>query len=234
MRSWLEERGENTGEITRAIRELSRTLPVPEHENRELWVTYLPHAFAALDVEHKCTDDEALSELLTTVGRGMKLLGKYEQAMRICRQALGFMHKLLGPKHPKTLNTSNNLAVVLLRNGELKEAEQRFRQTLELRGKILGAEHPDTLASINTMAIVLRRQDKLKEAEQMYRSTIELMKKVLGPEHPGTLASWYNLSILRETQASLKWHSRNINKYSIEGRRSLARNIPTHSPARTA
>ncbi|KAK3944179.1 nucleoside phosphorylase domain-containing protein [Diplogelasinospora grovesii] len=137
MRNWLREQEKEEGQ--------------PEHENREVWMAYLPHAQAALEVRGRCTDEEALWDLLSCTGEGNSLLGKYSEAEQMLRQTLELKEKL-GPENPLTLGSMNNLAGVLNSQGKYdnsqgkyEEAEQMYRQTLELREKVLGPEHPSTL-----------------------------------------------------------------------------------------
>jgi hypothetical protein len=72
---------------------------------------------------------------------------------------------VLGEKHPSTLNSMNNLIIVLQQQRKYKEAEQMQRQTLDLKEKVLGEEHPLTLNSMNNLISVLRQQGKYEEAE---------------------------------------------------------------------
>jgi hypothetical protein len=68
------------------------------------------------------------------------------------RQTLELRKKVLGPEHPDTLTSMNNLGWVLSSQGKHVEAEQIHQQTLELRKKVLGLEHPDTLTSMSNLA----------------------------------------------------------------------------------
>ena len=65
---------------------------------------------------------------------------------------------MLGPEHPDTLISMNNLAEVLRDQGKYQAAEEMHRRALELKGKVLGPEHPSTLASMNNLGLVLRGQ----------------------------------------------------------------------------
>ncbi|RYP17189.1 hypothetical protein DL767_010064 [Monosporascus sp. MG133] len=86
------------------------------------------------------------------------LIGKYEEAEQMHRQALELRKAVLGGEHPDTLASINNLALVLNSQGKYEEAEQMHRQALKLRKAVVGGEHPDTLASINNLALVLNSQ----------------------------------------------------------------------------
>ncbi|KZL87964.1 kinesin light chain [Colletotrichum incanum] len=200
MRNWLGKQAKQEEQATKAIYWMSKMFPWPDHRNREIWMAYLPHAQAALQVRDWCTDDEALWNLLSITGESNELLGKYGEAEQMHRQTLELCKKVLGPENPSTLISMNNLAVVLESQGKYDEAEQMHRQTLELREKVLGPENPDTLDSMNNLAVVLKSQGKYDEAEQMHRQTLELSVKVLGPENPDTLVSMDNLAGVLESQ----------------------------------
>ncbi|KAK1656993.1 hypothetical protein BDP55DRAFT_43077 [Colletotrichum godetiae] len=200
MRNWLREQEREEEQVTETIYWLCERFPWPKHDNRKVWMAYLPHAQAALQVENWCTNDELLCDLLCSIGESNNLLGKYAEAEQIHRQTLELREKVLGPENPDTLTSMDNLAVVLGSQGKYDEAEQMHRQTLELREKVLGPENPDTLISMNNLAVVLESQGKYDEVEQMHWQELELCKKVLGPENPSTLTSMNNLAGVLQSQ----------------------------------
>jgi hypothetical protein len=61
------------------------------------------------------------------------------------RQILAIKQTVLSSKHPSTLTTMNNLALVLDSQGKYAEAETMFRQMLAMREKVLSGEHLDML-----------------------------------------------------------------------------------------
>ncbi|GKT52029.1 kinesin light chain [Colletotrichum spaethianum] len=200
MRNWLREQGKEEEQVTETIYWLCERFPWPNHRNRDVWMAYLPHTQAALQVRDWCTDDEALWDLLSRAGESNNLLGRYGEAEQMYRQTLELRKKVLGPENPSTLASMNNLAEALRKQGKYDEAEQMHRQTLELSVKVLGPENPSTLSSMNNLALVLESQGKYDEAEQMHRQELELCKKVLGPENPSTLSSMNNLALVLESQ----------------------------------
>ena len=68
-------------------------------------------------------------------------------------QALAARERVLGPDHPDTLQSRNNLATAYRAAGRLDEAISLHEQTLAARERVLGPDHPDTLASRNNLAI---------------------------------------------------------------------------------
>ncbi|KAL0933548.1 uncharacterized protein CTRU02_212511 [Colletotrichum truncatum] len=200
MRNWLRDQGRKEKQATETIRWLYKKFPWPDHRNRDVWMTYLPHAQAALQVGDWCTDNEALWDLLSSVGQSNSLLGKYGAAEQVHRQALEVKEKVLGLENPLTLSSMNNLALVLSRQGKYEAAEKMHRQALELMEKVLGLENSDTLISMNNLALVFSSQGKYEAAEQMHRQTLELTEKVLGLENPSTLTSMNNLALVLSSQ----------------------------------
>ncbi|OJJ42627.1 hypothetical protein ASPZODRAFT_105081 [Penicilliopsis zonata CBS 506.65] len=135
------------------------------------------------------------AEIGKKAGWYLFLQGRYQEAEAMLRQVLRGTEKILGPKHPDTLASINNLGSVLGEQGKYQEAEAMHRQALREKEKVLGPEHPNTLASVNNLGLVLGDQGKYQEAEAMHRRALREREKVLGPEHPNTLASVNNLGL---------------------------------------
>ena len=110
---------------------------------------------------------------------------------------------MLGPDHPDTALSLNNLAVLYDSQGKLTEAEPLYRRALEIRERVLGPDHPDTALSLNNLAVLYQVQGKLTEAEPLYRRALEIRERVLGPDHPDTALSLNNLAVLYDSQGKL-------------------------------
>ena len=103
------------------------------------------------------------------------------------------VRRVLGPDHPDTLATVNNLAGVLNDQGEHAEAEKMYRDVLAVQRRVLGPEHPSTLMTGNNLAVTLDCLGKYAEAAAMLREVLDVERRVLGPEHPKTVATAANL-----------------------------------------
>ncbi|KAI4592830.1 hypothetical protein KJ359_010383 [Pestalotiopsis sp. 9143b] len=147
-------------------------------------------------------------------------LGKYAESAEMHREALQLRKLVLGAKHPDTLESMNNLAMVLDSQGKYEEAEKMHRETLERRKSVLGAEHPDTLRSIMNLANVLYNQGKYEEAEKMHRQTLELKRPVMGPEHPSTLVSMNNLAEVFRSQGKYE-EAEKMHRQTLELKKSV-------------
>ena len=107
---------------------------------------------------------------------------------------------MLGPEHPDTLASMNNLALVHRDQGKYAESTTLHAQVLEIRKRVLGPEHPDTLASMNDLAFAYQTRGKLEEAGTLHTQILEIRKQALGPKHRNTLASMDNLAFVYRAQ----------------------------------
>jgi hypothetical protein len=80
MRNWLDEKGQLQECYRSVLRRLAEAFPFPKHENREVWMKYLPHARTALESGDNTTEEE--SDLLVNVAESYSILGKYKEASR--------------------------------------------------------------------------------------------------------------------------------------------------------
>ena len=100
----------------------------------------------------------------------------------------------LGPDHPSTLTSRNNLAEAYCDAGRLDEAITLHKQNLKDHTRILGPHHPDTLTSRNNLASAYQDAGRLDDAITLYEQTLKDRTRILGPHHPDTLTSRNNLA----------------------------------------
>jgi len=121
---------------------------------------------------------------------------EYEDALACVR----VREEELGPEHPMTAWSVNNVGTVLRMHGRFSESEEWCRRALATREKILGPEHADTAASINDIGQACWRLDRDVEAEALYRRALAIREKVLGSGHSDTARSISNLGIVHNHQ----------------------------------
>jgi tetratricopeptide (TPR) repeat protein len=200
---WLEGHDERASWRGTAAARVEDPMPYGGHEGKEVWGVYLPHGmYTARLVDIIGGATSAL--LLERLGRCQERLGQYAPAKASHRKVLSLRKEVLGPEHPDTLTSMNNLALVLGSQGKYEDADTMTRQTLAQREKVLGLEHLDTLTSMNNLAGVLNRQGKYKQAETMHRQTLAISEKMLMPKHPFRLTSMSNLALVLDSQGKYK------------------------------
>ena len=99
---------------------------------------------------------------------------------------LAIRERTLGPNHPDTLATRNNLAAALYAQEKFAEAEKLHRATLDGAEKVFGPAHPDVFLSCANIAMCLQAQGKKSEALAFARRALAGWRKTLGEDHPRT------------------------------------------------
>src|SRR5205823_13119443 len=77
--------------------------------------------------------------------------------------------RVLGPDHPSTLGSRNNLANAYRAAGRAEKAVALHEQVLAARQRLLGPDHPDTAQSQNNLAraIVTRSEEHTSELQSL-------------------------------------------------------------------
>src|ERR1039457_58183 len=101
------------------------------------------------------------------------------QSILIAEPLLADQGRELGPDHPDTLATCNNLADAYRDAGRTAEAITLFEQTVADRERVLGADHPETLFSRNNLAAAYRDAGRTAEAITLHEQTLADRERVL-------------------------------------------------------
>src|SRR5262249_30475917 len=99
-------------------------------------------------------------------------LGLYDQAVSLHTKTLAVREAALGPDHPNTLQSRNNLANAYKDAGRLSEAIALHQATLKLKEAKLGPDHPSTLESRGNLATAYQFLDRWVETERLLRNTL--------------------------------------------------------------
>ena len=134
-----------------------------------------------------------------TVAHACLSAGLLDQAITLFEKNLADSERILGPDHPDTLTSRNNLASAYQNAGRL-EAIDLFEQNLTDTLRILGPDHPDTLTSRNNLARAYQDADRLEQAIPLFEQNLTDSEHVLGPNHPWTTLFRNNLARAREAR----------------------------------
>ncbi len=169
----------------RAVKVLDQAFPAVEYATWPRCERLVPHALAAWGwIESEALRVPEAVRLLTQAGYYLYLRARYAEAEPLFRRALAIREAALGPDHPDTALSLNNLAELLRAQGRSGEAEPLFRQALAIREAALGPDHPNTAQSLNNLAALLWAQGRYGEAESMYRRALTI-NDALWRAHPG-------------------------------------------------
>ncbi len=120
--------------------------------------------------------------------------GNPRRAVQLGLSVASDCERILGPDHPTTLTSRDNLAHAYHRAERHDEAINLHRQTIADRERVLGPDHPDTFTSRDNLATAYHHAERHDEAINLHRQTIADRERVLGPDHPDTFTSRNNLA----------------------------------------
>jgi tetratricopeptide (TPR) repeat protein len=190
--------------VGRLTARLVATYPEGAYDNPPSWplcAQLTPHVLALREGGRDAASlITGWPNLLTSVAGYFRARAAYSQAAQLLRDALAMDEKGLGPEHPGTATSLNNLAILLGEQGDYPGARPLFERALAIREKVLGPEHPAIAEGLNNLAVLVKRQGDLAGARLLYDRAVAIKEKVLGPEHPSTATTLYSLATLLSDQ----------------------------------
>ena len=153
--------------------------------------------------DHAASSASGAGEELVGMLLGLRLWALYHlnalgdsaaQAILAGEPLVADFERVLGPDHPNTMGSRNNLAAAYRAAGRAAEAIPLHEQTLAAYERVLGPDHPDTLSSRNNLAGAYWAAGRAAEAIPLFEQTLAAFERVLGPDHPDTLRSRNNLA----------------------------------------
>jgi tetratricopeptide (TPR) repeat protein len=130
-------------------------------------------------------------------------LRENQAAIQQLERALALRRTYLGPDHPDTLASMNNLAGAYKEDGQLDKALPLLEEALGKRQAQLGPDHPDTLFCMNNLAVAYHNAGQLNKAVPLLERTLTKRQEKLGLDHPDTLQSMNNLALAYKDASQL-------------------------------
>jgi serine/threonine protein kinase len=132
-------------------------------------------------------DPATAARLQTLLGSSLGGLGQYDKALALLEQARQTNEELLGPNHPDTLVTKNNLAGVYRDQGKYDRAEALYLEVVPALTAKRGAGNRDSLTSKQNLALLYRDEGKHDRAEALFQELVQATTAHLGADDPLTL-----------------------------------------------
>ena len=178
---------QQTALLARLVAVLTEHFPKVEYATWQACERMIPHIQAcAAQLEQLSTPLVEAADLFGQAGRYLQARARYAEAEPLLERALAIYEQQLGPEHPSTATSLNNLAGLYRLQGKYPEAEPLLERALAIREQQLGPEHPDTATSLNNLASLYQAQGKYPEAEPLYQRALAIYTRAFGPKHPGT------------------------------------------------
>jgi tetratricopeptide (TPR) repeat protein len=154
---------------------------------------------------------DSVSEDLSSILRARRLrasaysaIGDTAKAIAQFQEVLVDQIDLLGPEHPETLETHNDLAVAIRKNGEPDRALELHRDILLIRSRTLNPDHPKVLLTRNNIARCLSEIGSHEDALNEFRNLYDDKVRILGPHDESTLITRGNLAVALRKSGQLE------------------------------
>ena len=121
--------------------------------------------------------------------------GKLPEAIALLERVRDATIAKLGPDHPDTLTTLNNLAAAYQAAGKLPEAIALFERVRDAQIAKLGPDHPDTLNTLNNLAAAYWSAKQLDKSVPLFEDVLKRQEAKLGRQHPDTQMTVANLGV---------------------------------------
>jgi hypothetical protein len=149
-------------------------------------------------------DPLVVAAMQDTLARSLLGLGEAPLAVEVFQKSLDTRRTKLGPDHPDTLGTMNNLAAAYLAGGQLAKAVPLYEDTVQKSKAKLGPEHPHTLKRVNNLAAAYHADGQWKKNLPLLEDTLPKYQAKLGPDHPDTLTCVNNLAAAYQASGQLQ------------------------------
>jgi eukaryotic-like serine/threonine-protein kinase len=170
---------------------------------------------------------------LHSLGNIFELQGRWAEAESLDTEALAIRRRTLGPDHPMSMATLNNLAIVRYRMGDLTGAEATFREVLDLWSTKLGMRHRYTLRAMSSLGAVLSEAGQYDEAERLLRAVVRARRDA-GDSTNELGTTLRNVGVLLHRTGRLAEAERTLRETLAIYRRELPDNHPRLAEAMTA
>jgi tetratricopeptide (TPR) repeat protein len=131
---------------------------------------------------------------MATLGGLLGRAGRQIEGAKVVEDLLELRTRFLGDRHPDTLETKVDAALVQLNQGHFDRAEEMLEEIRVVCESAFPAEYPVRWLAIGYLTIAYMKQGRFEEAAPLLRETLEHSRDSKGPEHPDTVASMANLA----------------------------------------
>lgn len=121
---------------------------------------------------------------------------RLDEAEQMVLKLLDIQQRILGEEDLETVETMENLSLILYHQARLDEAEQTMLKVLDIRRQLLGAEDLITAKIMNNLSMVLLQQGRLNETEALLAQAVELSLKLLDQKHLISADDLLDLSVI--------------------------------------
>lgn len=135
---------------------------------------------------------------------------KYQESLKLLREALNIYQKNFGERDRDVASTLNNLALTLESLNDVDGAEKYYQKSLEVYLELYGSNRPEISTLYNNLAYIYIDKKDLNKAEEYFKKSLELKIKTLGKNHSLVGLAYMNLGALEYTMKKFQTSELNI------------------------
>ena len=135
-------------------------------------------------------------ERLTAESMRLYEAGRYEEAIRVSREALEAAAETLGPRHQVVGKSMNNLGAMLAGHGDGDEAEEVLTEALSILEESLGKGAPGTSSALNNLAELYAARGDDGRAEKLFLRALAIRREAPGEDNADLATTMKNLASL--------------------------------------
>lgn len=154
-------------------------------------------AEAGVDVELRC-------RLLARVASYLRVRGDLAASRDLHERVLPLRERTLGPHHPDTAASVNNLGVLHSELGDPAGGRVFCERALAIRRRVLGPDHLDTAESLHNLGALLGELGELDAARRNLQAAAAIQERVLGSGHRDTAATLNRLGLVLQLHGELE------------------------------
>jgi eukaryotic-like serine/threonine-protein kinase len=185
-------------QVTEFLVRLFRT-PAPPSASRDQVTAKDLLATGMARVEQLAGQPIVQAQMLDALGRVNEQLGRFDDAERLLRRALGLRRAQYGDNHIDVATTLINLAATVRQRRRGEEALTLAREALAIQERVLGPRHPEVAVTLTSMSELTRNP---AAAESLIRTARDIQRAAFGADHMAiTTTNLTLVDILRERGA---------------------------------
>ena len=139
-----------------------------------------------------------VAEALDVIVEAERLNGRYKdpRVRGFAQRSIDVRERLLGPEHPDTSRSVNNLANLLSESGDYVDARPLYERVVRIQEATLKPDDPTLAKTYNNLANLISDMGDYAGSFPMYERALAIKEKAHGPEDPQLISTLLGLSIL--------------------------------------
>ncbi|KAF3931148.1 Nephrocystin-3 [Dactylellina cionopaga] len=193
-------------------------LPIATVDTRDTYAYYSLHAMEVItSLNISDVHDPKTVDVLNSIGFYLRIIGRYDEAVKWHKQAIVGFEKLWGTDSSSTLGVFRDLALAVQEQGEYNEAIQWYKRSLAGLEKGFGKDPIDTWRTVWNIAFMFLKQNNYNEALQWYQRAHTGYTQVYGATHSDSLSLMKTIGWLYEKlcdyNKAMEWYRAELNWY---------------------